>query len=46
MNIKREIIKVYDMTCTSCEGRVERALKKVSGVINSMASYTAQQVIV
>jgi len=46
MSIKREIIKVYDMTCTSCEERVERALKKVSGVINVMASYSAQNVIV
>jgi plastocyanin domain-containing protein/sulfite exporter TauE/SafE/copper chaperone CopZ len=46
MSIKREIIKVYDMTCTSCEGRVERALKKVSGVANAMASYSDQQVTV
>lgn len=46
MSIKREIIKVYDMTCTSCEERVERALKKVPGVINAMASYSAQNVIV
>src|SRR5471030_1838662 len=46
MSIKREIIKVYDMTCTSCEGRVERALKKVPGVANVMASYSAQQVTV
>ncbi len=46
MSIKREIIKVYDMTCTSCEGRVERELKKVNGIINVMASYSAQQVTV
>ena len=46
MKIKREIIKVYDMTCTSCEGKVERALKKVNGVVNVMASYSAQQVTV
>jgi plastocyanin domain-containing protein/sulfite exporter TauE/SafE/copper chaperone CopZ len=46
MSIKREIIKVYDMTCTSCENRVEKALKKVEGVVNAMASYSAQQVIV
>ncbi|AGF57533.1 plastocyanin domain-containing protein/cytochrome c biogenesis protein CcdA [Clostridium saccharoperbutylacetonicum] len=46
MSIKREIIKVYDMTCTSCENRVEKALKKVNGVVNTMASYNAQQVIV
>jgi len=46
MRIKREIIKVYDMTCTSCEGRVERALKKVYGVASAMASYSDQQVTV
>lgn len=46
MSIKREIIKVYDMTCTSCEGRVERALSKVNGVVNARASYSAQQVTV
>ena len=46
MKIKREIIKVYDMTCTSCEGKVERALKKVNGVVNVIASYSAQQVTV
>lgn len=46
MKIKREIIKVYDMTCTSCEGKVERGLKKVTGVVNVIASYSAQQVTV
>ncbi|MCE5221306.1 MAG: heavy-metal-associated domain-containing protein, partial [Clostridium sp.] len=46
MSIKREIIKVYDMTCTSCENRVERALKKIDGVVNALASYSAQQVTV
>ena len=46
MKIKREIIKVYDMTCISCEGRVEKALKKVDGVVNAMASYSNQQVTV
>ena len=46
MSIKREIIKVYGMTCTSCEGRVEKELKKVQGVLNVMASYSNQQVTV
>ena len=46
MKIKREIIKVYDMTCTSCEGKIESALKKVNGVVNVIASYSAQQVTV
>ena len=46
MGIKRETIKVYDMTCTTCENRVERAVRKVNGVVNAMASYTAQNVTV
>lgn len=46
MSIKREIIKVYGMTCTSCENRVERTLRRVEGVINAIASYSAQQVTV
>jgi len=46
MNNKKEIIKVYGMTCTSCEERVERSLKKVPGVINAMASYSDQKVTV
>ena len=46
MSIKREIFKVYDMTCTTCENRVERALRKVNGVINAMASYEAQNVTI
>lgn len=30
MSIKRETIKVFDMTCTSCERRVERTVKKLN----------------
>ncbi|WP_160687759.1 sulfite exporter TauE/SafE family protein [Clostridium sp. C2-6-12] len=46
MSIKKVNIKVYDMTCTSCEQRVERAVKKVSGVLNAMASYSAESVTI
>jgi sulfite exporter TauE/SafE/plastocyanin domain-containing protein/copper chaperone CopZ len=46
VSIKREKIKVFDMTCTSCEGKVERTLKKLVGVSDAKASYSAQQVIV
>jgi sulfite exporter TauE/SafE/plastocyanin domain-containing protein/copper chaperone CopZ len=42
MNIKREKIKVYEMTCTSCETRVERAIKKLEGVLSVKASYSEQ----
>ena len=46
MSIKIEIIKVYGMTCTSCEKVVEKALNKVPGVVNTMASYSDQQVTI
>lgn len=42
MKIKREKIKVYDMTCTSCESRVERAIKKLNGVFSAKASFSEQ----
>jgi copper chaperone CopZ len=46
MTIRREIIKVYDMTCTSCENAVEKALIKVNGVISVVASYSEQEVAI
>jgi sulfite exporter TauE/SafE/plastocyanin domain-containing protein/copper chaperone CopZ len=46
VSIKREKIKVYDMTCTSCEGKVEITLKRLEGVASVKASFSAQQVIV
>lgn len=42
MSLKRERIKVYEMTCTSCEGRVEKAIKKLEGVFNAKADYAGQ----
>lgn len=46
MSIKKEKIKVYDMTCTSCETRVEKAVRKLYGVTNAIASFSEQNVIV
>lgn len=46
MSIKKEKIKVYDMTCTSCEARIERAIKKLVGVIYVKASFSNQFVTV
>ena len=46
MSIKKEKIKVYNMTCTSCEGRIEREIKKLNGVNNAMASFSGENVIV
>ncbi|WP_434284496.1 urease accessory protein UreH domain-containing protein [Clostridium botulinum] len=42
MSIKKERIKVYDMTCTSCENRVEKAIKKLEGVLHAKASYMGE----
>lgn len=46
MNIKKEKIKVYNMTCTSCEKLVEKAIKKLAGVSNAIVSYSKQYVVV
>ncbi|MDF2521302.1 MAG: heavy metal-associated protein [Clostridia bacterium] len=44
MSLKIEKLKVYEMTCTSCENRVERAVKQLAGVIDAKASYSDQYV--
>ena len=46
MSIIREKVKVYDMTCTSCESKVERTLKNLDGVTSAKANFSAQEVIV
>ncbi|MCY6369523.1 sulfite exporter TauE/SafE family protein [Clostridium ganghwense] len=46
MNTKKEKIKVYNMTCTSCEKTVEKTIKKLNGVSNTLVSYSEQYVIV
>lgn len=46
MKIKKEKIKVYDMTCNSCENRVERALSKLEGIVSAKASHSKEQVLV
>ncbi len=46
MSIKKERIKVYDMTCTTCEKKIKRELMKLSGVYDVSASFSAQEVIV
>ncbi|EKN69848.1 heavy metal transporter [Neobacillus bataviensis LMG 21833] len=42
MGIRKERIKVYNMTCISCEKRIERTVKKIHGVINVKANFTGQ----
>ncbi len=40
--IKKERIKVYDMTCGSCESRVEKAALSVYGVIKVKSCFSGQ----
>jgi len=42
MSIKREKIKIYEMTCTSCESRVEKAVRQLEGVLYAKANYSGQ----
>lgn len=42
MSIKNEKIKVYEMTCASCENRVEKAIMQLEGVAYAKASYSGQ----
>ncbi|WP_426349912.1 sulfite exporter TauE/SafE family protein [Alloiococcus sp. CFN-8] len=46
MSVKKQTVKVYEMTCGSCENAVERSIKKLKGVSNSKASYKKEQVSV
>ncbi len=46
MNIKKEKLKVSDMTCVSCEKRIEKELHKLNGVVNVMASNKEASVVV
>ncbi|WP_411679321.1 sulfite exporter TauE/SafE family protein [Clostridium thailandense] len=42
MSVKNIRLKVYNMTCTSCEKTIERTLKKLVGVFNVKANYSGQ----
>ncbi len=42
MSIRKDRIKVYDMTCNSCENRIEKAVKNLEGIISIKASYSDQ----
>jgi sulfite exporter TauE/SafE/plastocyanin domain-containing protein/copper chaperone CopZ len=45
MNINRQKIKVYNMTCTSCENRIEKSLMSIHGVTKVIADYKSESVI-
>lgn len=42
MGIRKDRFKVYDMTCGSCENRVQKAIKSLDGVLTAKASYSGQ----
>ena len=44
MSNKKQKIKVYNMTCSSCESRIEKALMNVPGVIMVLADYKNESV--
>ncbi|MCY6485565.1 sulfite exporter TauE/SafE family protein [Clostridium aestuarii] len=46
MRIKKETFKVKDMHCKSCEQKLEKELKKLTGVINIIASYEESSVFI
>ncbi|MHC6178893.1 heavy-metal-associated domain-containing protein [Clostridium sp. JNZ X4-2] len=46
MKSRKEKIKVFDMICVSCELRVEKAVKRLNGVRNALASFNDESVIV
>ena len=44
MSNKKQKIKVYNMTCTSCETRIEKALMSIPGVTKVLADYKSESV--
>jgi sulfite exporter TauE/SafE/plastocyanin domain-containing protein/copper chaperone CopZ len=43
---KKQKIKVYNMTCTSCEVRIEKALMSIPGVTKVLADYKSESVFI
>lgn len=43
---KKQKIKVYNMTCTSCEVRIEKALMSIPGVTKVLADYKSESVYI
>jgi uncharacterized protein len=42
----RKVLQIEGMTCTSCEMRIEKALKKLEGVVDVKAMYSSSNVYV
>jgi plastocyanin domain-containing protein/sulfite exporter TauE/SafE/copper chaperone CopZ len=46
LSIKKEKIKVFDMTCTSCQSKIEKAVKNLDGVVNAIASFSDESLTI
>lgn len=46
MGAVKSNISIYGMTCTGCELKIEKAIKKIDGVFNVTVSYSKQNAIV
>lgn len=44
VNQKKAVLKIEGMTCTNCEQRIERMLRKTKGIIDAKVSYTSETV--
>lgn len=44
VNQKKAVLKIEGMTCTNCEQRIERMLRKTKGIIDIKVSYTSETV--
>ncbi|MCM3765242.1 heavy-metal-associated domain-containing protein [Neobacillus niacini] len=42
MSMRQTKLKVFDMTCTSCEKRIEQTVKKLDGVRDVKADFSGQ----
>lgn len=45
-NLKRDVLHVFGMTCSSCEMRIENSLKKIAGIKEVKAEYSNAKVYI
>lgn len=45
-NIVRKVLQIDGMTCTSCEMRIENALKKLEGIVDTKAIFSSSNVYI
>lgn len=46
MRVIKDKIKIFGMTCTSCQARVEKAVKNLEGVKNATASFSLESLTI